>query len=85
MVLLLIFYVGSGEEHHEENVKKSGSNTQKRQTSYTCQVPQRSGKSNIIAHIHRFVEDFCVPSKKSCRRGAKNSDEMNTNDCQTIG
>ena len=80
------FHGGPGEEHHKENVKKSGSNTQKRPTSYTCQVSQRSGESNIIAYVHRFVEEFCVPPKKYGRGDAnytanENSEGMNTNDC----
>ena len=53
-------------------------------------MSQRSGESNIIAYVHRFVEEFCVPSKKSGHRDAnytanENSTGMNTNDCQKVG
>ena len=38
------FHGGLGEEHHKDSMKKSGANIQKRPTSYTCQVSQRSGE-----------------------------------------
>ena len=58
------FHGGPGEEHHKDNIDKSGANTQQCPTSYTCQVSQRSGESNIVSCIHRFVEDSCVLSGK---------------------
>jgi len=80
---------GPGEEHHRENVKKSGENTQKRPTSYTCQVSQRTGESNIISYVHRFVEHSCVPTKKK-RRDDNYSNGgtervLKTDECATLG
>ena len=57
------FHGGPGEEHHKDNVKKRGHNTQKRSRSYTCQVSQRSAEAQIILYCHRFVRGDCVPQK----------------------
>ena len=84
------FHGGPGEEHHKLNVKKTGANTQRRSTSFSCQVSQRSGESSIIWYAHRHIENLCVPITKKRREETnydnnKISNELNATNCTTVG
>ena len=57
------FHGGPGEEHHKENVKKKGWTTQRRDTSFTCQIADRGGEAAIVNVAHKRVEDLCVQPK----------------------
>ena len=57
------FHGGPGEEHHKENVKKKGWTTQRRNTSFTCQIADRGGEQGIVNVAHKRVEDRCVQPK----------------------